>query len=232
MRKFGRPCYSNRKIWRIERRSYNNIPLVSTYCEKRRHCTVICIRLFCCPKIRTTMSHSYSLQRLRLEDVVRLHKILKMERDGTIDFEDLQWTPPSSPKHEEGVKLLLPSLGRAELIIDQVFSHILSTLKIKFPRVKLWKYGVSEGSGEIPDILAEILQSMNGVNTFENCCQVSQKSNISVQVPKARNTMVRSPRKTWQKLALTGFSYRCINKSCGQNTVLTVGARRQSWGYN
>ena len=55
--------------------------------------------------------------------------------------------------------LLLPSLGRAELIIDQVFSHILSTLKINFPRVKLWIYGVSEGSGEIPDILAEILQS-------------------------------------------------------------------------
>ena len=62
------------------------------------------------------MSHSYSLQRLRLEDVVRLHKILKMERDGTIDFEDLQWTPPSSPQHEEGVTLQLPSLDRAEEI--------------------------------------------------------------------------------------------------------------------
>ena len=61
--------------------------------------------------------------------MVRLHKILKIEHDGTIDFEDLQWTPPSSPQHEEGVTLLLPSLGRAELIIDQVFSHILSTLK-------------------------------------------------------------------------------------------------------
>ena len=39
-----------------------------------------------------------------------------MERDGTIDFEDLQWTPPSSPQHEEGVTLQLPSLDRAEEI--------------------------------------------------------------------------------------------------------------------
>ena len=113
MRKSGRPCYSNRKIWTIERRSYNNISLASTYGEKQRHCIVICIRFFCSPKIRTTMSHSFSLQFLRLEDVVRRHKILKLE---TIDFEDLQWTPPSSPQYEEGVTLQLPSLNRAEEI--------------------------------------------------------------------------------------------------------------------
>ena len=34
----------------------------------------------------------------------------------TINFEDLQWTPPSSPQHEEGVTLQLPSLDRAEEI--------------------------------------------------------------------------------------------------------------------
>ena len=42
--------------------------------------------------------------------------------------------------------------------------------------------------------------------------QFSQKSNISVQVPKARSTNTALREKPF-----TGFSYRCINKSCGQN---------------
>ena len=91
--KHGRP--ERLKIRTIER--CRALPSVQFYCSRHRRERVI--------------PRSFSLQIQRLREVVLLKFEVKMEYGG-INFDPLQWYPPSSPQQQEGVTtpVQLPSL--------------------------------------------------------------------------------------------------------------------------